>query len=545
MSRSRSRSIKVSAATENELKRIVSSPENANKCGECRASYPTWCSVNLGVMLCGRCASVHRKLLGFRDEGVYSYIKSLSMDRWSSAEIDDVSHSGGNKRNNKVWNAKGVPFPFDADEDKSMVEQFIRDKYILAKFRYDPVEPHEYGNNGVGYMPEGIRPRSRSRTSSGSIGTLSSAGRVRSRSVGGSGYGSPVEGTMRMVNRKAKDYELSRYARELRILRDRGYPSIDNNAEALSMARGDVSRAMTILDRNVPSLNGKNRSSSSIGGYDDDDYGRRSNRLVPPPFQSSSARTASMSAADASPRADVQDGLTAHLTEQKPNLPRRRATTTGPQPAVFDGTDGGGDLLLATLTGAAWQPQTQPQPAIFDGTTGMSGSSAGVFDGNAGASVQQFLDPVTGIIYVDQNEMAFAQQQQQQQQQEQEQLQRQAQQAQQAQQEQFQHQMLQQQRQQEFLQQQQQQQQMLQQQMYLQQQQTNQPQVDKNALMSLYQHPDVYSTPVEVREDHPQYNQIMQLQQQQQQQAQQQHQLMQMQMTQGQQQYPMYQGYWS
>lgn len=517
MSRLRSRSVRVSAAAENELKRIVSSSENANKCGECRGSYPTWCSVNLGVMLCGRCASVHRKLLGFRDEGVYSYVKSLSMDRWGSSEIDELAHSGGNKRNNKIWNSKGVPFPFDADEDKSRVEEFIRDKYILGKFRYDPVDPHEYGSNGMGYMPEGIRPKSRSRASSGSIGTLSSAGRARS------GSGSSMGSATRMTNRKARDYELSRYGREIRIMRDRGYPSVDNNAEALSLSKGDVSRAMGILDRNG--------SSSSIGGY--------GSRLQPPPFASAATRTASASAVDTLPRSDAHDELTADLTEPKPNLPRRRATTTGPQPAVFDGTDGGGDILLANLTGAA----SQPKPAIFDGATGMSGSSAGVFDGNTGVSVQQFIDPATGIIYVDQNEMAFAQQQQAQQAQ-QEQLQQQMlQQQQMQQQEQLQQQMLQQQQMQQQMQQQQQQM-LQQQQMYLPQQQTGQPQVDKNALMSLYQHPDTFSTPVELRKDHPQYDQIMQLQRQQQQQQQQQ-QMLQMQMTQGQQQFPSYQGYWS
>ncbi|KAH9202871.1 putative GTPase activating protein for Arf-domain-containing protein, partial [Zygosaccharomyces rouxii] len=428
MSRSRSRSSRVGAATENELKRLVSSPENANKCGECRALYPTWSSVNLGVMLCGRCASVHRKLLGFRDEGVYSHVKSLSMDRWSSAEIDDLANSGGNKRNNKVWNAKGIPFPFDADEDKSTVEQFIRDKYIFAKFRYDPVDPHEYGMNGGGYMPEGIRPRSRSRASSSSVGTLSTTDRLRSRSVGGSGYGSPMESTSKLTNRKARDYELSRYSRELRILRDRGYPSIDNNAEALSLAKGDVSRAMAILDRNTPPPSNRNRSGSSIGGYASDDYGRRSNGLAPSPLHSSAIRTASASAVDTLPHSVGQEGITGHLTEPKPNLPRRRAATTGPQPAVFDGTDGTGDLLLASLTGTPAQPQ--PQPAIFDGTTGMSGTPTGIFDGNTGVSVQQFLDPATGIIYVDQNEMALAQQQQLAQQAQQEQLQQQQQHAQ-------------------------------------------------------------------------------------------------------------------
>lgn len=31
-----------------ELKDLINSSENANKCGECGNFYPTWCSVNLG-----------------------------------------------------------------------------------------------------------------------------------------------------------------------------------------------------------------------------------------------------------------------------------------------------------------------------------------------------------------------------------------------------------------------------------------------------------------------------------------------------------------
>ncbi|SCV04142.1 LAME_0H16094g1_1 [Lachancea meyersii CBS 8951] len=128
---------KGSKAIERELIRILNSPQNSNKCGECGTTFPSWCSISLGVFLCGRCASVHRKLLGQRGDNCYSDVRSLTMDRWSSSDLDELASSGGNKRNRTTWNPKNEPFPFDGDEDKTAVEKFIRDKYVLRKFRPD------------------------------------------------------------------------------------------------------------------------------------------------------------------------------------------------------------------------------------------------------------------------------------------------------------------------------------------------------------------------------------------------------------------------
>lgn len=435
--RYRSSSHANSNGTEQDLKDLVNRPENGNKCGECGNIYPTWCSVNLGVFLCGRCASVHRRVFGSRDDDAYSDVKSLTMDRWSSRDIDDVSRSGGNKRNNEIWNPKKELFPFDGDEDKGAVEKFIRDKYIVGAFRSSPIRPDDYGVSGG----RKSAPVSRS------------VSRSRSRSIGG--YGSAGD-LPSLSNRQARDYELSRYARELRNLKEMGFNDIDHNAEALSLSNGNINKAIDILER-YSSRNGSS-GASRLNAYSGSSRSNsRTNFSAPAPV------------------------------EINPPLPKRRPVTSGPQPAVFDGT--GENMMLSSVTGQ------QQQTPLFDGMTGVA--------------AQQYYDPATGMIYVDQQQYDLAAQQQQ------------------LQQEQLQQQLLQQQ-QQEQLQQQLQQQQLQQLQM---QQTLQQPQIDKTALMSLYQRPDLYSTPVEINEDHPQYQQLSQMQQYQQQQQQQQ-QMLQMQMTQ-------------
>lgn len=432
--RYRSSSHANSRGAEQDLKDLVNRPENGNKCGECGSIYPTWCSVNLGVFLCGRCASVHRRVFGSRDDDAYSDVKSLTMDRWSTRDIDDLSSTGGNKRNNEIWNSKRELFPYDGDEDKGAVEQFIRDKYIVGAFRSSPIRPEDYGVSG-------------SRNSAPASRSIS---RSRSRSIGG--YGSTGD-LPSLSNRQARDYELSRYAKELRNLKDMGFNDIDHNAESLSLTHGNINKAIDILER-YSSRNGSS-GGSRLNAYSSSSH--------------SNSRSNFSSA------------------EINPPLPKRRPTMSGPQPAVFDGI--GESMMLPSVTGQ------QSQAPLFDGITG--------------ASVQQYYDPTTGMIYVDQQQYDLAAQQQQQLQLQQQQLQ--------------------QQQQQEQLQQQLQQQQL--QQLQMQQAQQQQPQIDKTALMSLYQRPDLYSTPVEINEDHPQYQQLTQMQQYQQQQQQ----MLQMQMTQQQQ----------
>jgi hypothetical protein len=70
------------ARNERELQDLLRVPGNG-QCADCGARNPGWASWNLGIFLCMRCASLHRKM------GTHiSKVKSLSMDTWSSDQVD-------------------------------------------------------------------------------------------------------------------------------------------------------------------------------------------------------------------------------------------------------------------------------------------------------------------------------------------------------------------------------------------------------------------------------------------------------------------------
>lgn len=274
---------------EDDLKDFINSPANSNKCGECSNTFPTWCSINLGVLLCGRCASVHRKILNSRDDSVFSDLKSLSMDKWTDSDLDYISSSGGNKGNTSVWNPRHEPFPFDGDDDKSKVEMFILEKYVLGKFRYDEVKPEDFGDY-----------------------------RNREHSFGDS-------------------YSGDRYSSEPRSRRNSGNIYGRRNSE----------------------------DTYNQNKFGNDEYLQRRNT-------------------------HLEDRRSASPLPSLPTRPR---------------------------------PDKKPKDSVFDGFSSPAAVDANPVNVNPANVVQQYLDPVTGIIYVDQSQYLLAQQQQQQAQVQQAQLQ--------------------------------------------------------------------------------------------------------------------------
>ncbi|MBI6010436.1 hypothetical protein H8J91_15260, partial [Clostridium perfringens] len=88
---------------------------------ECGALYPTWASYNLGILLCGRCASIHRRVLG---ASKISKVKSLTLDHWTNDQVENLRRIG-NRRSNKKWNQIKTPFPLD-DDDDGPIEEYLR-----------------------------------------------------------------------------------------------------------------------------------------------------------------------------------------------------------------------------------------------------------------------------------------------------------------------------------------------------------------------------------------------------------------------------------
>ncbi|EXJ81396.1 hypothetical protein A1O3_07687 [Capronia epimyces CBS 606.96] len=119
-----SMSKRTQARNERELHELLRLPGNS-QCADCGAKNPAWASWNLGVFLCMRCASLHRKL------GTHiSKVKSLSMDTWTADQVESMKRNG-NIAVNKVYNPKNKKpdMPLDIDEVDSAMERFIRKKY--------------------------------------------------------------------------------------------------------------------------------------------------------------------------------------------------------------------------------------------------------------------------------------------------------------------------------------------------------------------------------------------------------------------------------
>jgi hypothetical protein len=272
---------------EHELKDLINERGNANKCGECNATYPTWASVNLGVFLCGRCASCHRKL----GEDI-SVVKSLTLDRWTDDDIDSISRMG-NKKAKQFWNPKNVPFPYD-DDDKDEIYIYFRNKYIQGKFRYSPPSPDDY-NLDSGHSRGSSRPSARSsRPSSAVVPTLS--------------------------RRDIPEIQRLKYRKIEPKLRQMGFHNTDDNYEALVLSKGDVQLAAEILAKSDDS------------------------------------------------------------NEKKPPLPRRPGSVTTPAPSS--------------------EPQQSTEWWTGSGSA-VVGSATGGITGLMTEPPQQYLDPATGIIYVD------------------------------------------------------------------------------------------------------------------------------------------------
>ncbi|KAJ6043957.1 uncharacterized protein N7446_002153 [Penicillium canescens] len=110
---------------EKALTELIRTVPGNDRCADCDALTPGWASWNMGIFLCMRCAALHRKL------GTHiSKIKSLSMDSWSSEQVDNMK-SHGNILMNKIYNPRNIkpPIPTDIDEADACMERHIRAKY--------------------------------------------------------------------------------------------------------------------------------------------------------------------------------------------------------------------------------------------------------------------------------------------------------------------------------------------------------------------------------------------------------------------------------
>ncbi|XP_051895468.1 arf-GAP with Rho-GAP domain, ANK repeat and PH domain-containing protein 2 isoform X2 [Pristis pectinata] len=106
--------------------------ESNRNCADCRAPDPEWASINLGVVICKKCAGQHRSL-----GSNISKVRSLKLDIsiWSN-ELVELFIVVGNKTANSFWAANLKPSEeLDMDAPPNHRLEFITQKYKEGKFR--------------------------------------------------------------------------------------------------------------------------------------------------------------------------------------------------------------------------------------------------------------------------------------------------------------------------------------------------------------------------------------------------------------------------
>lgn len=221
---------------------IVNNRSNLNRCGECGSEHPTWASWTLGIFLCGRCANIHKNVLSVNGPNgrPISKVKSLTLDKWSDDQIDNLRRIGNRKARNK-WNLKRVPFPHD-DDDDGPIEEYFREKYILGLYRDESADLADYDDVRSGASSPSTPRGRRSRSS-----TVNSY-RLRNNSM--QLIPRPTSSQLllpRLSHRKLTSYERSLYSIQASQLYNMGYHDRDATLESLLLANGDMQYALEIL----------------------------------------------------------------------------------------------------------------------------------------------------------------------------------------------------------------------------------------------------------------------------------------------------------
>lgn len=128
------------ARNERALQELIRTVAGNDRCADCSSKNPGWASWNLGIFLCLRCATIHRKM------GTHiSKVKSLSMDSWTTDQVETMRHMG-NAASNGLYNPRNAKasMPLDVDEVDSAMEKYIRQKYQHRTLQDDAARSNAY-----------------------------------------------------------------------------------------------------------------------------------------------------------------------------------------------------------------------------------------------------------------------------------------------------------------------------------------------------------------------------------------------------------------
>ncbi|KAF1360349.1 ArfGap-domain-containing protein, partial [Lizonia empirigonia] len=238
------------ARNERTLQELIKTVPGNGTCADCGAKNPGWASWSLGIFLCMRCAALHRKL------GTHiSKVKSLSMDKWDNAQVDNMKRIG-NAESNKTYNPRNAKahIPIDVDEVDGAMERYIRQKYEQRIYMTasQPGTRHNTGSTSSEDRPPPLPPKPTGRFGFGLRKT--SASKNLSPPVSpGLGFGQDTSPPR--VNKPSRVFGSNIPASgdgldsKLATLRDMGFPDDKRNSTVLKGLNGNLDRTVEALIR--------------------------------------------------------------------------------------------------------------------------------------------------------------------------------------------------------------------------------------------------------------------------------------------------------
>lgn len=343
------------ARNERTLQDLIKSVPGNGTCADCGTRNPGWASWSLGIFLCMRCAALHRKL------GTHiSKVKSLSMDKWDNAQVENMKRIG-NVESNKTYNPRNVKpqIPIDIDEVDSAMERYIRQKYeqriymnnvrlggqqntgsTSSEDRPPPLPPKPTGRFGFG-LRKAATSRDLTPPVSPGIGGFDhdmSPPRVNKPSRV---FGSNVQTSGDGLDSK------------LTTLRDMGFPDDKRNATVLKGLNGNLDRTVEALIRL---------------GEQNPDRSRGSTPTPPSKPVSNGLSFERTSTAPAAISTNPFDALDASVAQQKPQaapIQTQQATYDNPSVQPTSSSNSYNPFLQQAMQAPSQQqiyPQQQQQP---------------------------------------------------------------------------------------------------------------------------------------------------------------------------------------
>ncbi|KAE8149254.1 hypothetical protein BDV25DRAFT_156658 [Aspergillus avenaceus] len=236
---------------ERALQDLVRSVPGNDRCADCQAMNPGWASWNLGIFLCMRCAALHRKM------GTHiSKVKSLSMDSWTTDQVDNMK-SHGNNIMNKIFNPRNVktPVPTDVDESDACMERFIRQKYQHRSLDDGKPKPPSRQDTGNDKSPEGSPPPLPPKPSRPlglglrSASSTTSLHRLSTRQASSEGYGSPSVTISAGTGANVGNMSSASFDSKMATLRSMGFTNEYRNSAVLRGLDGNLDKSIETLVR--------------------------------------------------------------------------------------------------------------------------------------------------------------------------------------------------------------------------------------------------------------------------------------------------------